>query len=412
MRLKIAILFLMLILTGCMARLPSVETEEEPCSRFLDVPDYATVVEAVVEATDPVPFAVLYAGDNIAGALYEPVAGAYLGAWLGPGMSKQDFEAITGKKHAVFAFDMFLGEEFPATFILQSIAAQAAPLIVLRLPNSLEDDFPLTELAALAYELGNYNLPMFIVFNPLPSIPAVDPDDYVLLFRYARIIFRTYAPMSAFVWHSGDNLITPESSFYPGHDVVDWVSLPLLAPQGPEGFIVDIPAQLTPFYLNFQRYKPIMLLPVGVSHFSRRDYVYRVPEAAAEITRIYKTLRDSFPRVRLVVYGDHGNTTPQGDDFAITRELGTINAYKNAIADSHFLSRIEPGGAEGPIWLRSALHGYYYNGEIFIDSEILTGMNKQPNTTTEINGRQYAQIGTIRGLTVEIDHARQVIYLG
>ena len=412
MRLNVVLIFLLLVLTGCFAGRSSHVTEEpEPCNQLFDAPEDTVAVEAVAEATGPIPFTVLYAIDNIPWAMYEPAEGAYLGAWLRPDMSKSEFEDMIEKKHGVFAHEMVVGDEFPTTWILQSIASQAAPLIVLRLSGSSDDDFPLAELAMFAYELGNFNFPAFIVFNPHIAGLDINAEDYVLLFRYARIIFRTYAPMAAFVWHGYDNLATTESPFYPGHDVVDWVSLEILAPQGSEGFKSDIPEELMPFYLSFQRYKPIILLPVGVSHFSRRDYVYRVPEAAAEIVRVYEALRSQFPRVRLVVYRDHGSTTPQGDDFSLTREESLISAYRYAITDSHFISRLGPGAMEGPIWMRSVHHGYYYEGQILIDREVLTARRHRPipTVTTEINGRTFVDIEAVRGLEIEADHAKQII---
>ena len=415
MRLKAIFVLLLLMLTGCTAiRSPFITEAPEPSSQVSDIPEYTAAIEAVADTTGPIPFAVLYAADDISWAPYEPAEGTYLGAWLGPHTSKSDFEEMTGQKHAVFAFEMTVGDEFPTTWILQSIASQAAPLIILRLSCDPEYDFPLAELATFAYQLGNFNLPAFIVFNPNTPDSIMTPEDYVLLFRYTRIIFRTYAPMAAFVWHSYDNLATPESPYYPGHDVVDWVSLELLAPQGPSGFVYDIPTQLAPFYLNFQQYKPIIVLPLGVSHFSRRDYVYRVPEAAAEIVRVYEILRNGFPRVRLVVYRDHGNTTPQGDDFSLSREKGTISAYRYATANSHFINRLKAGNTEGSLWIRSTLHGYYYEGQVFIDREILATKRHRPipTATKEINGRVYVNINAVRGLEIKADHSRRVIQLG
>jgi len=406
------VLVLLLFLTGCISDFLFPADEDEPHVQLVDVSGDTDIIETVVEIAEPIPFAVLYAGDNITRAMYEPDMGAYLGAWLGPGMSKSQFELMVDQSHAAFVLELSLGDDFPTTWMLQSIAAQATPLIILRLPEDCEDDFPLVELAALAYELGNLNLPMFIVFNPVSSGGSLSPEDYVLLFRYARIMFRTYTPMAAFVWHTSDNMATPGSPFYPGHDVVDWVGLPLLAPQGPEGFYTDITAQLMPFYLSFQQYKPIMLLPIGVGHFSRRDYVYRVPEAVAEITRIYEAMQTSFPRVRLVVYGDHGNTTAQGDDFSLTREDRIIEAYSEAISSSHFLSRVEPGRTDGPLWMRSAFHGYYYDGEIYIDRELLIAKYHQlPAASKEINERMHININELTSLAIEADHARQVIYI-
>ena len=406
--------FTLLFLAGCMSG-RSYSTHEE--QNYVEIPDDTYVIEAVVdviaEIPGPMPFSVLYSTNEITGAIYEPAVGAYLGAWLRPDIAKATFERMADKKHAVFAMEMSITDDFPTTWILQSIAAQAAPLIVLNLADEGEDDFPLAELASFAYELGNFNLPSFIVFNPLPSKPNISPDDYILLFRYARIIFRTYAPMAAFVWHGYDNTATPDSPFYPGHDVVDWVSLEALAPQDVDGFIIDIPSYLKPFYLSFQRHKPIILLPLGVGHFSRRDYIYRVPQAAAEITRVYNTLRDLFPRVRLVVYGNHNISSPYWDDFSLTREDALMSAYREAIADIYFLSRLISGDFDGLLHMRSALHGYYYQGEVFIDHGILEARQHRPipTATKEINGRMYVNTNDINWMKVAADHTRQVIYI-
>ena len=404
--------FSLLILTGCVSIFPS-PIREEADNQVVDVPVYAPAVEVVAETTGPIPFAIQYLTNNIARAMYEPTGGTYIGAWLGPHTTKSNFEALTEKKHAVFARDFYIGDEFPTTWILQCIAAQAAPLIVLRLSSQQEDAFPLAELAAFAFELGNFNIPAFIVFNPLTLDTEMYPEDYVLLYRYARIIFRSHAPMSAFVWHSYDNEATAESLFYPGHDAVDWVSLGILAPQGADGFLVDIPTYLTPFYLNWQYHKPIMLLPVGVGHFSRRDYVYRVPQAAVEITRVYEILRNNFPRLGLVVYRDHGSTTPQGDDFSLTHETKLIHAYRDAIGDDHFISRVTSASEDGFAWKLSLFNGYYKDGEIYIDREVLTarGHNPIPSTTTTINERPHINVDAISGLKIAADHTRRIIYI-
>jgi len=403
------ILLFLLFLTGCFSASPIyIETD----SGLHDVEEEIMVVEVVAEATVPVQFSVLYAALDVTGAMYEPQHGAYLGVWLRPDITKAAFESRADKKHAVFVLEHTIGDEFPATWILQSIAAQAAPLIILTIDEG-QDDFPLTEIASFAYELGSYNLPAFIVFNPIQNETDTCAVDYVLLFRYARIFFQTYAPMTVFVWHGYCNTATAESPFYPGHDVVDWVSIKALAPQGAEGFLVDIPNYITPFYQNFQEHKPIILLPLGVSHFSRRDYVYRVPQAAEELVRVYNVLRDTFPRIRMVIYADNGISTSWWDDFGLSREDPMIKAYGMAVADDHFLSRIEAGGIEGPMLMRSPLHGYYYQGDIFVDQEIFSSRPERliPSATKEINDRRYVNAADIDFIKIVADHSRRVIYV-
>lgn len=408
------LLLLMLSFAGCLSTtlIPTIAEPQTqpPTDQECDI---AVEAMAAAEAAAPLPFTVLYAGADIEKAMYEPAVGAYLGIWLWDGLRKQDINAMAEREHAVFAIEMTLGDEFPSTWILQSISARAAPLIVLRMPESAAEDFPLHEITMFAHELGQYNLPAFVVFNPLPSVPGISAEDYVLLFRYARILFRTYAPMAAFVWHGDDINATPKCPFYPGHDAVDWVSVALTAPQGPEGFVYDIPSKLKPFYLSFQQYKPIIILPIGVSHFSHRDFVYRVPQAAAEIVRVYEAIRDGFPRVRMVVYANHGLTSARGDDFSITREQGTMEAYRDAIADSHFISRLMPRGDDGPLWLLSPLNGYYHEGQVFVDQEVLPAGHRRvsSNAIAEINGRSFVEIGAVQEMEIDIDHTRRVIWI-
>jgi len=375
--------------------------------------DFTATVEAVAEAPSPIPFTILYVDLEIDWAIYEPPQGAYLGAWLQPHVGKRDFEQMVDAKHASFVLEHTIGDDFPTIWVLQSIAAQAVPVFVLKLPGNYDYDFPLAELAAFAHELGNFNLPAFIVFNPLMPNASIDPDDYVLLFRYTRILFRSHAPMAAFVWHGYENTTSPESPFYPGHDMVDWVSIDVLSPQTADGFYIDIPTELLPFYMNFQRYKPIMVLPLGVGHFSRRDYVYRVPQAAEEITRVMGILRDSFPRVRMVVYANSGVSTPEWDNFSLLREPDLIYAYRSVASDDHFLERVIPGSTEGPMLMRSVMHGYYYGGNVFIDREFLTLTQRLPipNADRVINGRGFVSTSAIDWLKIITDHSRRVIYL-
>jgi len=407
----------LLLFTACGIELPwpsPIPTSTpQPPAALIEAQDEA-VVEAVAEAPGPVPFAVLYAVLDIQRAIYEPSVGTYLGAWLWQGLTKPAFEEKTDQKHAVFAMEMQIGDEFPTTWILQALSAQVAPLIILHMPDDLDNDFPLAEIASFAYELGRYNLPAFIVFNPLAPGHEIYPEDYVLLFRYSRIIFRSHAPMAAFVWHGYNNTANAESPFYPGHDVVDWVSLALLAPQTAEGFEADILAQLKPFHQSFQQYKPIIALPLGIGHFSRRDYVYRIPQAAAEITRVFEAIRDSFPRVRMIVYANNGISTYKGDDFSLTRQADLMAAYASIVTDDHFITRLTAGGStDNPQWMRATLHGYYYEGQVFIDQEIFEArqLRTLPTTTKEINDRTYISISAIDWMKIATDHTRRVIYM-
>ncbi|MCL2202837.1 MAG: hypothetical protein FWB88_02715 [Defluviitaleaceae bacterium] len=415
---KTLFLLLLLFLSGCAADTPSP---------FVGTPRRRTLEVAHTDATkdteaSPIAFSVLFpqAGAT-ALALHEPAEGAYLGAWLSPDISHitlRSFGNLAEKPHALFAYEMVLGEEIPITWILHAMAADAAPLFYLRPKEyTFAGGFPVNELIDLARALGGYNIPMFLAFFPLESGHDMTPEVYVNLFRLARILFRTYAPQVAFVWlpPEGQTDATPLHPFYPGHDVVDWVGVPALALREPEGLGESILSAIAPFHQSFQRHKPIMLLPVGVSHFSRVDYTYRISEAAQELKRVYAGLA-GFPRVKAVVYRDAFRVGPRWDDISLTRERELMLAYAYAVGCGHFLSALcnapHPPHAPPRRWLRSAFHGYYYDGDFFVDMETLTSelSISRPSAPTMINGQPFASVSRLSP-EITTDTQRRIIFI-
>jgi hypothetical protein len=349
--------------------------------------------------------------------MHEPAAGAYLGGWLSPEFSHisvRSFGNMAEKPHAIFVCDMELGDDIPLSWLLHVMAAEAVPLFYLRpCASSLENPFPLHAVIDLARGLGAYNSPMFLAFFPLEQGHGMNAEDYVSDFRLARIFFRVYAPQVAFVWVApeGRANTSPASPFYPGHDAVDWVALPALALRAHDGYNADILAALTPFHQAFQRHKPIMLLPLGISHFSRVDYTYNIRAAAAEIGRVYAGL-SGFPRVKAVVYRDARNFGPQRDDMTLTRESELMLAYAQAVSCGHFLPAVQPLPLQFRQWLRSAFHGYLYDGNFYADCETLTSelSVSLPGATFEINNRPYVNIDLLP-LDITVDRERRIIYI-
>ena len=419
--LRIVLLFILLTSSGCATDAPSPIVGGER-SRFFDAASPGEL-EALDKPEGPVPLAVLHTPFEVDYALHES-DGVYLGAWLRPDVSFSAFEDLVGKKHAVYVHDMFLGDEFPYTWLLRCIAAQAHPLIILRQPirplasQLYAADFPLAELADFAWRLGSYNLPMFVAFYPLESGHNMSASDYVLLFRYARAIFRAHAPMVAFVWTPpgwpviDGEIPTYSSVFFPGADVVDWVGLPLFATRDAYGFAVCVLEILTPFYLAFQRHKPIMILPLGISHFSRLDYVYHIQEGADEILRIYRDILAGFPRVRLIVYMDTRDVLTLQDDFTITQESALMDAYQKAVSDMRFISNLGEGVRDGKLWLRSAFNGYYLDGSVLLDIKMLeTELGiPAPLQQTYVEGRSFVSIDDMVGKRITVDYVGHVVY--
>jgi len=433
-RVKIIILgCIILLLAGCATGNPAPIVGSPP-GRTVDRQAQAASTENELDLAEPepIPFAVLYRREQIGRAMYEPAEGVYLGAWLRPDTPIRTFENQTGRRHAVYVHEMQLGDEIPINWLLQCMASLTTPLFIVHAPSPQtglivghfdDDDYNYndeismdSQIVSLAQRLGAFNLPMFVAFFPPGhNMPA---EEYTLWFRYARAVFLAYAPLTAFVWVAPGLASTPDSPFYPGHDSVDWVGVSLLAGRDAEGLTHDILQSFEPFYMAFNQHMPIMLLPLGISHRSHATFEYNLECASDEISRVYNALGTSFPRVGLVAYGDAFIIGPDAyNDFSITLEHELIEAYKNAIEPGSFLSALDKDAtgsfARRVRWARSAFHGYYYDGTIYLDVNTLSRelAASVPRATTEINGSQFAEAGRITGRDVTHCEQRRVIFV-
>lgn len=407
MKIGCIFLFLLFFFAGCAAEVPSPFTGT-PRRRTNE----AVAVYAEQAPPGPLPFAVLFPAPGTVPAMHEPGEGVLLGAWLEPNshLTPRCFAEHMQKEHAIFAYELTLGDELPFMFIIHALAAGAAPLFYLHPMPDMYNEIPVEALVELARALGEYNEPMFLAFFPLEQTQCMAAGTFISTFRVARIIFRVYAPQVAFVWvpPGGDAFATPSHPFYPGHDAVDWVGIGALTLRTYDSEPVCPTEILTPFHHNFARYKPIMLLPLGISHFSRARYVYYIDEKIQEIAYVFGAL-PGFPRVKAVVYREALRFGPNRDALALTWECELIAAYTRAVAGPYFLSTIasSPGIADFPTiaefptiansshtmqWQRAALRGYYYENAFFIDIHTLVAelQINYHGANTEINGRFFA----------------------
>jgi len=404
------LLLFMLMLSACMIDTPAPITGT-PRSRSLEISpiERATVEPAYENENIPIQVAVLYQTGNAPRGVYEPSEGIYLAAWLAPHTSKRNFIQQSGKSHAVFVHEMHLDDEVPITWILQCIAALATPLFVVRPPLEEDCEIPIGDkISYLAQRLGTFQLPMFVAFYPPGHEMA--PREYYIMFRYARALFMAHAPQVTFVWVAPGVESTVQNPFFPGHDAVDWVGVSLFAGRNKYGFVQDVIEQFKPFYHRFEAHHPIMVLPLGISHFSRADHTYHLQEAAAEIIRVYRELA-SFPRLGLVAYADaFGIAQTARDDFAISIENELMSAYAKAISNSHFISALEKDTVNDPQWNRSAFLGYYWEGRIYIAPETLQELSiPLPRSSVEINDATFVEASHISGADISFCDIRHVI---
>ena len=401
----ITLLTILITLSACATDQPATITGV-PQSRSVNRtaaagPHYA----APEDENQPTPISVLHYAHNAIRGVFEPGEGIYLGAWLMPGYEQRDFTRRAGQSHAVFVHEITICEEVPVTWLLQCMADRATPLFVLHPPTDCET--PVGDmLAALAQRLGMFNLPMFIAFYP-PGHGLV-PAEYSVVFRYARAVFLRYAPQAAFVWVAPNVMSTIRNPFFPGSDAVDWVAVALLDNRDASGHLPDTFETFAPFYHMFEPHHPIMILPLGVSHFSGLGHSYHLSCAGLEIQRVYRTLQ-GFPRVGLVVYGDvFGFVRNVRDDFAITVEPQLMLAYSKAIAHPHFLPELERSAQPGR-WVRSPHMGYSLNGEFYVDLQTLEDLSLPLPQSVEINGREFANIKNIANIS--FCHVRGVVLI-
>jgi len=177
--------------------------------------------------------------------------------------------------------------------------------------------------------------------------------------------------MTAFVWTAPNHTSTTQNPYYPGHGAVDWVALSLFSTWKPQTEYKNILHDFEIFYKSFHEHKPIMILPLGISHYTRGDYTYRLHETAEEIIRVYEELQ-KFPRLKLIIYGDaftYGLS--QTNDFSISLEKILASAYKKAVSDNYFLQTLERTPQKTSRMVRATDHGYFFQNKIFISNRTL-----------------------------------------
>ena len=407
---KFFILLMILILfVSCMTDTPPriIDSSRSHWQLYDDEPE-------TYEEPKPIPMTVMYRREGVEFARFEPPEGTYVGAWLAPDTSIRVFEHVMEKRHAIFAHELHLGDDIPISWLLHCIASLATPLFVIHPPNNPElYDVSVYDLIEyLAQRLGSFNLPMFIAFYADDS-HGLMPAEFTLLFRRARNIFLHHAPMAAFVWSAPSHTATPQNPFYPGHTAVDWVALPLLATWNAQTDFKNILEQFETFYNSFSEHKPIMILPLGVSHFTRGDYTYRLTQAASEIIRVYEALRN-FPRLGLIIYADALTLAhAHSEDFSVSVEAELVDAYRQAVSCAQFLPSLVRTTEETMRFVRSAFNGYYFDGTIYLSPQTLENELKipPPRQKTKINGSYFIEAGRISGKKIFACQDRQVIFI-
>jgi hypothetical protein len=315
-------------------------------------------------ANAPVPYTVLYETPDLTRALYEPSAGCYTGVLTSPDEDLREYNEFFTHEVYVTDYDADGDGGVPAEFILSCIAAQVTPMFIIR---ASEEGGLINQMYEAANWLGAYNIAMFVALLPVEPDMTLAAEEYRVYYREARSLFNRLAPMAAAVWLADDEVENADE-YYPGDDAVDWVGFTCHSGFENGALTGDIIEKLDGFYMTYQEEKPVMLCPCGVGYFSDVDYKYYIDEAAAELRRIYSTVRDTYPRVKLMAITDVNLIGSGGHfNYSFSQNEELSGAYIEAIDDSYFNVTLNVNGGDDLYgWLRGNEAAYFLDERPYI----------------------------------------------
>ena len=272
-----------------------------------------------------------------------------------------------------------------------------------------------------------------MLLHLLPEARSFNYDvaGYLAFYRYARSVFREYAPHVAFVFTVFEADVLDSLDYYPGDAYVDWIGLNLFLPIDPvTGDFDDAYLnRLDALYFTFQNNKPL-IVTLAVSHFTTADHSYHLHEAGKQIKSLYSKLLNNYARVKAIVYYDLNSVlfpTPRHthDNFAITANHLVMDYYVTAISDPRFveLAHFTPDVVQGTLFLRSPFRGLRLDHTILIPKNTLVydlafDLSAVPvdlsDYTEVIRGHLFYSLDVLRnlGLQIHVDEGYRSVVFG
>jgi hypothetical protein len=291
-------------------------------------------------------------------AKWEPAAGCYLGVQDGDGGSAEEFQQDAGRHLAlVYEYDSY-GDPFPMRWAEEQSSEGHAIQIAWE-PNDIfavkDDDY----LENWARDAAQTQMPIFLRFggemNGAWTSWGRNPAAYRRAFRLVHDVMARLAPNVAMVW--APNAIPTENldEYYPGDDAVDWVGISLYVVRYYDNSLnrpawQDNPMNLiAPIYRKYAARHPICLTEWGVSRRSQIEGTNADPFAAARIQDLFSAIKVRFPRLKMVCAFDRDNLVDARpgrrlNDYSMPAGSLALAAYKDATADSYFLTSVSDGG--------------------------------------------------------------------
>jgi len=418
-----AIVGALLFLSGCGEPYVPLVFRAEYTLRDLDITHRAS---ADAEA---VPMRLKIEVPNHELARHEPAEGTFFGAYIVRDRAirgVRDFEARTGANHAIFAYTMTLGEDYPLRWVLENMAAGKAPFIMLTAWEDLcfgeQSRLLFENLRDFAVEAGRFNVPIFVNLFPLEGDHGFSPGEYISFFRAARGVFEFYAPNVALVWGFDAENMADSVIFYPGRDAMDWIHLTVYNDINGGGDFRDFFAYLDFFYLLYQQERPLAV-STGISHYSAQSNAYFTLQAAERITYVFERLQD-YPRIKAILYRNYDDPAGSGNKFGVHDIEVIARAYEQAAANPRFIGFVDnlQGQRRANQIMRSPFNAMMVGAYFYIPLRALVYDARLPDaylerlrgSEREINGEVFfsmIDINRVTGADVFVDFGRRMLRL-
>jgi len=298
--------------------------------------------------------------ESYSGAKYEPVVGAYIGAYIDadPNLKNkgksifEEFNSLFGN-HSVFFTYHYYGQPFPKNWVNEVRKTGAIPQLAIE-PENLDEVKDDEYLREFAKEAAKYGGPLFIRFasemNGNWTPYHNDPEKYKEKFRLVHDVFERIAPNVAMVWTPN---AVPEKNideYYPGDEYVDWVGVNFYAVAyhnmniNEPAFDEDPTIYLDYVYNKYSHKKPIQISEWAATHKTTISEEDLSNFAVDRIKKLYYYLPRKYPRIKMVCWFDSNNITNpfvpaerRINNYSLTENYVVGEAYKKAIESDYFI---------------------------------------------------------------------------
>lgn len=310
---------------------------------------------------------------------YEPVSGAYIGAFIEkdcaflgdvcfggtPPLSRyQSFNNSTGKKHAIFFTYRNYGDPLMKSNegenYIDAIKQAHGSLQLAFQPqiglDKVQDDAYLRQFAK---DLNQTGIPIFLRFASEMNGEWVpwngNPDLYKEKWKLVYNVMKQEAPNVAMLWSPSESPLSSIESYYPGDEYVDWVGISIYSKKYANGDINKNEENKNPLealdyiYKLHADTKPIMISEYAASHQITSEKLDSTLFAVTKMSMFYEGIKLKYPKVKSINWFSYNtylhdiDPSKQVSNYSLFENQEVLNRYKSIIHDDYFLSDVVNG---------------------------------------------------------------------